>query len=178
MLQGLDSDGRPVLLCNLAAHTPGAVDKGARQHALIWCMEHVVQLADKSPSSNGRCIMIFNLQGYSLQNLDTDDAAALVDILQKQYPERLLQLFIYDAPAIFWILWNMISPFLTASTSEKVQLVSGQSGLQAIHAVVPAELLPESLGGTAPLRPFADALQTVLDDKDEDSCGSAGTNVR
>lgn len=81
--------------------------------------------------------------------------------VQKQYPERLGQLFIYEAPTVFWALWNMIWPFLTAATAEKVQLVSGDAGLQAIHSVVPPSILPAALGGTSPLKPFAEAVRSA-----------------
>lgn len=78
--------------------------------------------------------------------------------MQKQYPERLGQLFIYEAPTVFWALWNMIWPFLTAATAEKVKLVSGEEGLQAIHSVVPPSILPAALGGTSTFKPFAEAI--------------------
>lgn len=77
--------------------------------------------------------------------------------VQKQYPERLGQLFIYEAPTVFWALWNMIWPFLNASTRDKVQLVSGDAGRASIHSMVPSNILPSALGGTSPLKPFADA---------------------
>lgn len=70
------------MLCNLAAHQPSQ-DKKSRQHALIWCMEHLVELADKQlQTSKGQAIIIFDLQGYTMENVDTEDAAAIVDILQ------------------------------------------------------------------------------------------------
>lgn len=70
------------MLCNLAAHQPSR-DKKDRQHALIWCMEHLVTLADRNlHSSAGRAIIIFDLQGYTMENVDTEDTAAIVDILQ------------------------------------------------------------------------------------------------
>lgn len=160
-LQGCDDVGRPVMLCNLAAHQPSQ-DKKSRQHALIWCMEHLVELADKQlQTSKGQAIIIFDLQGYTMENVDTEDAAAIVDILQKQYPERLGQLFIYEAPTVFWALWNMIWPFLTASTREKVQLVSGDSGLEAIHSMVPHSILPPALGGTSTLKPFIESVRDL-----------------
>lgn len=70
------------MMCNLAAHDPRQ-DKKDRQHALIWCMEHLVALSDQNlHSSGGRAVIIFDLQGYTMENVDTEDAAALVDILQ------------------------------------------------------------------------------------------------
>lgn len=81
--------------------------------------------------------------------------------VQQQYPERLGQLFIYEAPTVFWALWNMIWPFLTVSTRGKVQLVSGESGLKAIHSMVPPSILPASLGGTSPLKRFSDAVKSL-----------------
>lgn len=81
--------------------------------------------------------------------------------MQKQYPERLGQLFIYEAPTVFWALWNCIWPFLTAATRDKVQLVSGDAGLKTIHSMVPADILPGTLGGSSPLKPFADAVKSL-----------------
>jgi CRAL/TRIO domain len=80
--QGFDDAGRPVMLCNLAAHQPSQ-DKKERQKELVWCMEHLVALSDRnSQTSGGKTIIIFDLQGYTLENVDTEDAAAIVDILQ------------------------------------------------------------------------------------------------
>jgi hypothetical protein len=81
-MQGFDRAGRPVMLCNLAAHLPGQ-DKKERKNALIWCMEHLVTLSERDfQTSGGRTIIIFDLQGYTMANVDTEDAATLVDILQ------------------------------------------------------------------------------------------------
>lgn len=83
------------MLIDLSAHQPNQ-DKQDRQHALIWCMEHLVALADRTlQSSGGRAIIIFDLQGYTMDNLDTEDAAAIVDIVQvcTRIPLRALHLY-------------------------------------------------------------------------------------
>jgi hypothetical protein len=96
--------------------------------------------------------------------------------MQKQYPERLERLFIYEAPTVFWALWSMVWPFLAVSTREKVQLVSGDAGLKAIHCMVSSTILPSSLGGSADLKPFAEAVKSLVGGKGQQSVPSQPHN--
>jgi hypothetical protein len=163
-----------VVLVKSSAYVPAAGNRAERKRALIWCTEHLARLADEH-SSDGKCVFIFDLRGFGMQNVDTEGATWVVDTLQRHYPERLSQLFVYDAPTPFWVLWSVISPFLIASTRDKVALVAGDSGIQTLHKAVPASLLPNDLKGTAQLRPFADVIQQLTNTSNAGSISSEAT---
>ena len=45
-------------------------------------------------------------------------------MLKDNYPERLHQVYVVDAPVVFWALWSLIKPFVDAGTKHKFQFVS------------------------------------------------------
>lgn len=57
-------------------------------------------MADMATGANGQITILFDMRNYSMENMDTDTASVIVDVLQRQYPERLGKLLIYDAPTV------------------------------------------------------------------------------
>jgi hypothetical protein len=37
----------------------------------------------------------------------------MFELLQNHYPERLGQLFLYEAPTAFWAIWKAVSSFVS-----------------------------------------------------------------
>ena len=92
------------------------------------------------------------------EHMDSQGASNMVDILQKQYPERLARLLIYQAPSVFWLVWNMVWPFLTTETQGKVKMVYDEEGKEELSKVIPHHTLPIDLGGGSNLKFCVDAV--------------------
>lgn len=62
-------------------------------------------------------------------------------IAQRQYPQRLGVLFLYEAPAIFSGLWKAVQPFVDEDTRKRVQFISEVRPRWAICCVDGKELM-------------------------------------
>jgi CRAL/TRIO domain len=121
-------------------------------------MEHLCAIADRVNSPDGTVCIVFDMQGYTSENIDLEHASGLVDILQRQYPERCGRLFIVQPPTAFWVVWNLIWPFLNSRTRAKVEMLTSEDELVKLHAVVPPNVLPSELKGQADWIPFERAV--------------------
>ena len=42
----------------------------------------------------------------------------------------------YDAPTMFWAVWQLVSPFIDPATKEKVTFVSSKSAIQEFQDAI------------------------------------------
>jgi hypothetical protein len=59
--------------------------------------------------------------------------------------ERLQRLVIVDAPAVFWILWNAISPFVDSVTRAKVHFATSKKHDKQTGALLSGATDPSGL---------------------------------
>jgi hypothetical protein len=59
--------------------------------------------------------------------------------------ERLQRLIIVDAPAVFWILWNAVSPFVDPVTRAKVHFATSKKHNQETGALLSGAPDPSGL---------------------------------
>lgn len=69
---------------------------------------------------------------------------------------RLAHAIIYNAPTIFWGLWQAAQPFVDPVTREKIIFIDDTTK-DTLSEYVPESTLPASLGGTASLVPIEQA---------------------
>lgn len=62
------------------------------------------------------------------------------------YPDSVHRLLVVNAPRIFASLFGLVKGFIDPNTRAKVQVI-GVGSLHKLHAIVPREALPPSLGG-------------------------------
>jgi CRAL/TRIO domain len=142
----------------LARHMPNRAPLSQRKNVLIWCMEHLCAIADRDADNDGTVCIVFDMNGYTSENVDLESASTMVDILQRQYPERCGQVFIIQPPIAFTVVWTVIWPFLNSRTRAKIETLNSDSDLTKLHAVVPTSILPRELKGHADWVPFKTAL--------------------
>ncbi|KAH9841532.1 CRAL/TRIO domain-containing protein, partial [Rhodofomes roseus] len=93
--------------------------------------------------------VIVDLKGFGLsqfwqmKNLARDS----FQISQDYFPETMAQLAIINAPASFTTIWGFIKPWLAKETLAKIDIL-GSDYKDVLLEQIPAENLPESLGGT------------------------------
>lgn len=50
--------------------------------------------------------------GLQIKNLDASALRASFAMLEQHFPERILDIWMLEAPTIFWGLWKLVSPFI------------------------------------------------------------------
>lgn len=90
-------------------------------------------------------------------------------LVQAHYPERMGRAVVGHAPAVFWLMWKAITPFIDPVTKAKVAFCTSDAGVRAeTKAHMGPDLLYESLGGSKPDRDLdvveAEARQRKLEE--------------
>lgn len=72
-------------------------------------------------------------------------------LVQAHYPERMGRAVVGHAPAMFWLMWKAVTPFIDPVTKAKVAFCTNDAGVrEETKAHIGLELLYETLGGSRP----------------------------
>jgi hypothetical protein len=85
-----------------------------------------------------------------LANLDVKMLAAIFEVLQGHYPERLSELWFLNAPFIFWGLWKVVAPLIQPSTRDKIRFLRGAESARTLKTVIPDKVWCTLRGHRAP----------------------------
>ena len=117
-LMGMSESGHPVLWIQLTLWQPQRYDVETYTLHTVYWLEALAKLGE-------RFIVVFDLVGWKLSHAtEIRKIAALVDTLQKHYPERLQAALLLRAPLIFSAPWTVIKPLLHPITAAKVARTS------------------------------------------------------
>lgn len=140
-LYGSDRYGRPVIYVNVALHKPSAQPAKSLEDFVLFQMESVRAFAHGSVD---KVTMVFNMQGFSLSNMDYKVLTFLLKCLESYYPESLNAVLIHKAPWVFQGVWKIVAPMLDPVVRAKVHMTKGTEDL-CVH--IPPTHLASSLGG-------------------------------
>lgn len=90
------------------------------------------------------CCIVFNLENFTLKNMDFDFVKFLVICLEQHFPETLGILLIHKAPWVFSTIWHLITPLLDPVVATKIFFTRN---LDELIEKVPEEALPGILTG-------------------------------
>ncbi|KAH7331582.1 hypothetical protein KP509_20G041100 [Ceratopteris richardii] len=154
MLQGHDKFGCSVVILLTAMHA-------AYERDLEEIKSLFVYTFDKAASSNSngqtKVVIIGDLKGYGLKNMDIRGYLSVLEILQNQYPEHLRKLFLVHMPLLFWTAWRIVSPFMDKVTRDKIVFVDNNFVKETLTKEIDKEFLPREYGGLANFVPILDA---------------------
>ncbi|CAG8476411.1 6226_t:CDS:2 [Acaulospora morrowiae] len=140
-IRGTDKEGRPVCYINVRFHKKEEQSFEVLQKFTIYIME-TTRLMIKSPVETG--CLVFNMEGFSLSNMDFPYVKYIIQCFEAYYPESLGVLIIHKAPWVFGGLWKLISPLLDPVVASKVRFTQNDKELLDL---IPAENLISDLGG-------------------------------
>ncbi|KAI5074109.1 hypothetical protein GOP47_0010070 [Adiantum capillus-veneris] len=155
MLQGHDKFGCSIAIVLSARHVAFHRDFEEIKRLFVYCF-------DKAAASNlhpqTKFMIILDLEGWGLTNMDIRGYLAVLEILQNQFPERLRKLFILHVPYLFWGAWKVVSPFIDKVTREKIVFVDDKHLKETLLAEVEKDQLPTIYGGVQDLLPIQDCV--------------------
>ncbi|KAH7288025.1 hypothetical protein KP509_31G008100 [Ceratopteris richardii] len=154
MLQGQDKFGCSVVILLTARHAAYERDLEEIKRLFVYTFDKAA-----ASNSNGQTkfVIIGDLQGYGLKNMDIRGYLSVLEILQNQYPERLRKLFLVHMPLLFWTAWRMVSPFVDKVTRDKIVFVDNNFVKETLTKEIDEEFLPSEYGGLANFVPIQDA---------------------
>ncbi|RIA92224.1 CRAL-TRIO domain-containing protein [Glomus cerebriforme] len=140
-VRGTDNEGRPVTYVNVKAHKKEEQPLEVLQKYTIYTME-TVRLMVQPPVETG--CLLFNMEGFSLANMDLQYVKFMIQCFEAYYPESLGTLLIHKAPWVFAQVWKIIAPLLDPVVASKIHFTKTEQDLKNF---IPQERLIEDLGG-------------------------------
>ncbi|CAG8450561.1 15014_t:CDS:2 [Funneliformis mosseae] len=140
-VRGTDYEGRPIVYINVKAHKKSDQNFEILQRFTVYVME-TVRLMIEPPVETG--CLVFNMEGFSLANMDLQYVKFMIQCFEAYYPESLGILIIHKAPWVFPQVWKVISPLLDPVVASKITFTKTE---QELMNLIPPEHLIEGLGG-------------------------------
>jgi hypothetical protein len=137
-----DKEGRFVTYIHVSKHIKDVRPKIETEKMTILSMETVRLILNRE---NPTACMVFDMSGFSMQNMDYGFIRFLLNCFQNYYPEMLGVALIVGAPWIFHGCWKIIKQLLDPVVANKVQFIKDKS---EIKNYIDESEIPECLGGT------------------------------
>eukprot|EP01098_Paradermamoeba_levis_P008732 TRINITY_DN3608_c0_g1_i1.p1 TRINITY_DN3608_c0_g1~~TRINITY_DN3608_c0_g1_i1.p1 ORF type:complete len:298 (-),score=115.85 TRINITY_DN3608_c0_g1_i1:86-913(-) len=115
-IPGTDNRGRPIVVFKV--HTEkDPHDTDERIKFVVYSLEKAISRMKNLETM----IWFVDCRGFNVKyNGDLGLAKKFVGTLQDHYPERLGEMFVFDAPGVFKTFWKVVNPFIDPKTKKKV----------------------------------------------------------
>jgi len=127
----------------------------------IYFMEYIQKVILKKCSEKARrpitsFIEIMDLDFYDYRMLARSQCRNFIiklhAMFDSNYPETVSHVSLINAPKLFFVLFNLLKPFIFESTLSKVFIYGNDNWQEEFGKRFPVELLPPKWGGTKPGR--------------------------
>ncbi|CAO3632519.1 unnamed protein product [Mucor hiemalis] len=140
-LGGPDKDGRGICFINVSLHYKEDQPQEIIKLLTMYVMETSRVVVHQPVESN--CI-VFNMDNFTLKNMDFDFVKFLVGCFEAYYPETLGSCLIHRAPWVFSTVWNLITPLLDPVVASKIHFTKN---LEELTNYVSKDALPGNITG-------------------------------
>lgn len=132
----------PIYFIHVARHFTNAQKHETLQKFVLLAMENARQLT--TPPYE-KAIVVFDMQGFGLKNMDWQCVLFLVKCLEAYYPESLQRIYVHSAPWIFKGIWQVLQPMLDPVVRDKIKFSSKAADLKDYASTAK---LRKGMGGT------------------------------
>lgn len=115
-----DKIHRPSSYNFIRRHKPNERDAEDYKWFIIHSMERLLREADPVEQ---RGIIVMDLKGFGLGNMDYEVVKLLLSIVQANYPETMHRILVVDSPYIFSACWAVIRPWIDPVTAAKIEFI-------------------------------------------------------
>ena len=137
---GTTDNEQPICYIHVKKHLTWGQPGASMSKYVIYAMESF-RLLMQPP--NDKVVLLFDLTGFGLKNMDWNCILFIVKCLEAYYPESLGTLYIHNAPWIFSGIWKLLGPMLDPVVRSKVKFTKKPEDLD----IVPKERLLTNMGG-------------------------------
>ncbi|CAO3688608.1 unnamed protein product [Rhizopus stolonifer] len=140
-LGGPDKAGRGICFINVSLHKKEEQQFEVVKLLTMYIMETSRVIVHQPVES--ACI-VFNMDGFTLKNMDFDFVKFLVTCFEAYYPETLGSCLIHKAPWVFSTVWSLITPLLDPVVASKIHFTKDTNELTQY---VDISALPANISG-------------------------------
>ncbi|RCH85391.1 hypothetical protein CU097_003555 [Rhizopus azygosporus] len=140
-LGGPDKADRGICFINVNLHRKEDQPSEVIKLLTIYVMETSRMIVHQPVEA--ACI-VFNMDGFTLKNMDFDFVKFLVTCFEAYYPETLGSCLIHKAPWVFSTVWSLITPLLDPVVASKIHFTKDVDELTQ-YVDIPA--LPGNISG-------------------------------
>ena len=104
----------------------------------IYMIERAIACTERKSNDNEEKIIIFfdMHKFHESHRPSLSMTKKLIYILRDHYPERMLKMYVMEAPTVFRAIWNLIKHFIDPVTKEKIAFLNGEVSKDLIVALV------------------------------------------
>lgn len=135
-------DNMPIYYIHVGRHLTNAQKPEVLQRFVLLVMEDIRLLCTPPNEKN---IIIFDMNGFGLKNMDWGCIMFILKCLEAYYPESLRRIYIHGAPWIFKGIWNALQPMLDPVVQSKIKFSNKPHELEEF---VSRSRLSKAMGGT------------------------------
>jgi len=119
---GKDRWGQPTLVCRPRVHSAKTEqDSVIAVRRSVYTIQRCIE---RLPLGCEKFSLIYDVDGVQFANMDINFTRMLLDIVQKQYPERMHRVFVINSNWVAMALWSTLSPLLDPVQREKIVFCS------------------------------------------------------
>ena len=100
-----------------------AKDPSSACRHLVLTLESIFSCEDAAAPPH--FVLLVDLSGFGLRDLDPRVALRALPIILNHYPDRVGQAVLLDSPAVFTVVWRMLTPLLSPVMQMKARFVRG-----------------------------------------------------
>lgn len=134
-----DKEGRPIILVRPKLHFSRDQTEDELEKFAIYVIE-ITRLFMKE----GNATILFDLNGFTLSNMDYTPVKFIITCFEAHYPESLGSLLIYKAPWLFSPIWAIVKNWLDPVVASKVVFAKN---LKDLTKYVDMKQIPGYMGG-------------------------------
>ncbi|XP_057314560.1 uncharacterized protein LOC130655778 [Hydractinia symbiolongicarpus] len=136
-----DRCGRPIMLVFVRKHDKNHGNYESLFKFVIYQLEELCKQADENEFKSFD--LVFDLNGFSMRNMDFQYVQTFLQYLKEYYPERLGVAFIINYPFIFYACWKIIKLWLNDVIKSRI-LFADKSSLNDFMDIkqLPGDLFP------------------------------------
>ncbi|KAI8873962.1 CRAL/TRIO domain-containing protein, partial [Ramicandelaber brevisporus] len=140
LARGQDRLGRPVIFVHTCLHSSNDIPTHADRERFLVLFIESIRMFLRKPIV--KIVIVFDLTGFSMANMDMPGIRMLISTLQSYYPECLAYLVAYGVPWMFTGLWKVISKLMDPFVVAKVRFLNKPNEIQKL---IEPKYLPEHM---------------------------------
>ncbi|GMM30685.1 Csr1 protein [Martiniozyma asiatica (nom. inval.)] len=141
IIRGRDKLNRPIVIVRPRFHLSSEQTSEQVEKFTLLLIESARLLLTEPVD---QCVLIFDLNGFTMANMDYDPVKYITGAFEAHYPESLGVLLIHKAPWIFSGIWAIVKKWLDPVVASKINFTKSTEDLEKW---ISKDQLIEELGG-------------------------------